>query len=148
LLNKDATLLEEWKALTTVAERGAFVEALKEGQFAIYAHLMPVTFFENVNDFAQTFDKYGKVSQTIRGEAYNLYKQQKWAKLEELFLSNKLNGKWPPVNGGYNTIKNFAIKTGMKFDRYQDWFKLAPDGKPILGGSFASPINNSIPLQL
>jgi hypothetical protein len=29
LLNKDATLLEEWKALATAAERGAFVEALK-----------------------------------------------------------------------------------------------------------------------
>jgi hypothetical protein len=29
LLNDDASLLSEWKALTTVAERGAFVEALK-----------------------------------------------------------------------------------------------------------------------
>ncbi len=29
MLNKDATLLAEWKALATAAERGAFVEALK-----------------------------------------------------------------------------------------------------------------------
>jgi hypothetical protein len=44
LLNKDATLLAEWKALTTAAERGAFVEKLKglseiDGFLAKYANL-------------------------------------------------------------------------------------------------------------
>ena len=31
----------------------------------------------------------------------------------------------------------------MKFDRYQDWFKLGDNGKPVLGGSFTSLINGT-----
>ena len=114
-----------WKAL------GIWGEILDE---------MPVNFFENVNDIGSTFDKYNKISTTLRGEIYNYYKQQKWDKLEQLFKENKLNGGWPPANGGYKIMDDVSLTKGMKFDRYQDWFSLNKDGNPVFGGSFTSPI--------
>ena len=105
-----------------------------------YSDDMPISFFENVNDLGSTYDQYQKLSSTIRGEIYNFYKQKKWKEIEEIFRANKLNGGWPPSNGGYNIIDDVELKAGMKFDRYQDWFKLDANGNPTFGGSFTSPI--------
>lgn len=104
--------------------------------------IMPSNFFENVNDLASTYDQFQKLSKTLRGEIYNYYKQQKWDKLESIFKEYNLNGGWPPANGGYNIIDDIIIKAGEKYDRYQVWFKLNEQGKPIFGGSFTSPVKN------
>ncbi|VDH15449.1 TANFOR domain [Algoriella xinjiangensis] len=102
---------------------------------------MPTNFFNNVNDMATTFDEYNKISSALRGEIYNLYKQKKWSKLEQIFKENKLNAYWPPANGGYNIIDNVILKKGMKFDRYGDALRGWDEkGIPPLGGEFTSPI--------
>ena len=140
----------QWKTLTTnldnlsSAEKQLVTEQEKVWKaLGIWGEIldeMPVNFFENVNDIGSTFDKYNKISTTLRGEIYNYYKQQKWDKLEQLFKENKLNGGWPPANGGYKIMDDVSLTKGMKFDRYQDWFSLNKDGNPVFGGSFTSPI--------
>jgi len=100
-------------------------------------------FFNSVEEFAKTFDPDGKVGSAIRGEAFNYYKQEKWAKLEELFRTNNLNNGWPPANGGYNITDNVSIRKGMKFDRYQvQPFGTDVNGNPVLGGVYTSPVKN------
>ncbi|MFN8438024.1 MAG: glycohydrolase toxin TNT-related protein [Cytophagales bacterium] len=100
-------------------------------------------FFKNVDEFAQTFDKAGNVSQAIRNQAFDLYKQGKWSELETLFKNNNLNGKWPPANGGFNIIDDVDLKAGMKFDRYGGALgNYNGTGTPNLGGSFTSPMPN------
>ena len=117
----------------------------EDGTLKVFARAldeMPSNFFENVNDLGSTYDQFNKLSSTIKGEIYNYYKQQKWDKLEQIFKENKLNGGWPPANGGYNIIDDVSFKKGMKFDRYQEWFSLNKNGNPAFGGSFTSPIQN------
>ncbi len=100
-------------------------------------------FFKTVDEFASTFDKAGAVSQIIRNQAFDLYKQGKWGELEILFKNNKLNGGWPPANGGYNIIDNIDLKAGMKFDRYGGAVgSYNGSGTPNLGGNFTSPMPN------
>lgn len=103
---------------------------------------MPPKFVENVNDLGATFDQGSRLSSTIKGEIYNYYQQQKWSKIEEIFKRYKLNGGWPPANGGYNIVDDIAILKGQKFDRYQDWFKLG-ENSPVFGGSFVSPLEST-----
>ncbi len=98
-------------------------------------------FFKNVDEFALTFDKSGAVSQTIRNQAFDLYKQGDWSELEKLFKSNNLNGMLPPANGGFNIIDDVDLKAGMKFDRYGGAVgNYNGIGVPNLGGSFTSPM--------
>ena len=102
---------------------------------------IPSNFFRNANDLGETYDTFNKLSKTVRGEAFNYYKQQKWDKLEQLFKTYKL--KWPPADGGYNIIYNVSLKKGMKFDRYGNAIKETLKGEtPILAGEFTSPIIN------
>ncbi|WP_109097454.1 fibronectin type III domain-containing protein [Aquimarina sp. AU58] len=107
----------------------------------------PVTtvFFKNVDEFAATFDKTGTVNQTVRKQAFDLYKKGKWGELEDLFNKHSLNDGWPPAKGGYNIVDNVPIKKGQKFDRYGGAFGNTPNGNPNLGGSFTSPVNNNKP---
>ncbi|WP_417940285.1 fibronectin type III domain-containing protein [Flavobacterium sp. RS13.1] len=98
------------------------------------------------------FTNIEKIPSTIRGEAWNYYKQQKWDKLEALFKEYKINlqkvekdGKiieiiWPPANGGFNKSELLLTK-GLKFDRYGSVLKIEND-VPILTGNFTSPIEN------
>ena len=64
LLNKDAALIDEWKALATAAERGKFVEALKvftngKGLFSLsYTKALPSL----DNDWAETLKTLKKQS--------------------------------------------------------------------------------------
>ena len=99
-------------------------------------------FFKNADEFSNTFDRAGNLSQTIRNQAFELYKQGNWKDLEELFKQYNLNGGWPPAYGGYN-IKEISIRAGDKFDRYggalSHW---DGTGLPPLGGEFTSPIVN------
>lgn len=100
-------------------------------------------FYKDANEFALTYDTAGTVSQTIRNQAFDLYKQGKWSDLELLFKSNNLNGGWPPANGGYNIVDEVPLTTGQKFDRYSGAIgSYNGTGIPNLGGSFTSPIVN------
>lgn len=98
-------------------------------------------FFKDTDEFTATYDKNNTVSQEIHNQAFDLYKQGKWAELESLFKANNLNGGWPPANGGYNIQDNITIKAGEKYDRYSgptpNW---NGQGAPVLGGNFTSPI--------
>lgn len=94
-------------------------------------------FISTVADFANSENAQ------IADQAWDLWKYEKWGQLENLFKKYNINGGWPPANGGYNIVDDIPLTKGMKFDRYQEWFKLGDNGKPILGGSFTSPINGS-----
>lgn len=108
----------------------------------------PITkvFFKTADDFYNTFDKGRKLTQAMREEVFELYKQGKWSEIEDIFKTNDINGKWPPANGGYN-IESVQIKKGMKFDRYGspvlDDNKVPlfdKNGLPVLGGTYTSPV--------
>lgn len=102
-----------------------------------------IVFYKNADEFALTYDPSGSVSQTIRSQAFDLYKQGKWSELEALFKTNSLNGGWPPANGGYNIVDDVPLQSGQKFDRYSGAVgNYDGTGVPTLGGSFTSPIIN------
>jgi hypothetical protein len=69
LLNKDASLLNEWKALTTAAERGKFVEALKgviKGDNIISGGGKII--YKEINDIVNSvFQNPNKVNKIING---------------------------------------------------------------------------------
>ncbi|RBQ04048.1 glycohydrolase toxin TNT-related protein [Pedobacter miscanthi] len=104
----------------------------------------PVTeFYKNANELAATYDPSNAVSQTVRNRVYDLYKSKKWSELETVFTNDNLNGKWPPANGGYNTVDDTPITMGQKYDRYSNGIgTYSGTGAPTLGGSFTSPIIN------
>ncbi|MBL7932504.1 MAG: TNT domain-containing protein [Bacteroidia bacterium] len=94
------------------------------------------TKFLDVDDFAATFDPAKKLSSTIRGDAWNYFKQGKWKELEEIFKTNNVNGGWPPNRGFIRfSTKNFEINT--TFDRYGGYFE---NGVFKDKGTFASPL--------
>ncbi|WP_294296357.1 glycohydrolase toxin TNT-related protein [uncultured Chryseobacterium sp.] len=98
-------------------------------------------FYQNAEELSKTYDPSGKVSQSLKNEIFNLYKQGNWGALEKLFKNNNLNGGWPPANGGYNIIDNISFSAGQKFDRYSGAVgSYSGTGIPTLGGSFTSPI--------
>ena len=97
--------------------------------------------FKNVDEFALTFDSGKKLSSTIRGEAYNYFKQGKWQKLEELFNANKINGGWPP-NRGFINYEIQPLKAGFAFDRYGGYFDRV-DGVFRDKGNFVSKMGAS-----
>ncbi|CAA7387244.1 glycohydrolase toxin TNT-related protein [Chryseobacterium fistulae] len=110
-----------------------------------YSTIPPVTsvFYKNADEFALTYDTSGTVSPAIKDQAFNLYKEGKWIELEGLFNANKLNGGWPPANGGYNIKDDVPFQAGQKFDRYSGAIgSYDGTGIPTLGGSFTSPIIN------
>ncbi|TLX27031.1 DUF4237 domain-containing protein [Chryseobacterium indologenes] len=102
-----------------------------------------IVYYKNADEFALTYDSKGTVSQSIRNQAFDLYKQGKWGELEALFKANQLNGGWPPANGGYNIVDDVPLSAGQKFDRYSGAVgAYNGSGVPTLGGSFTSPIIN------
>ncbi|NII82734.1 MULTISPECIES: TNT domain-containing protein [unclassified Pedobacter] len=102
-----------------------------------------IEFYKNANELAATYDPSNVVTQTVRDRVYDLYKSQKWSELENLFINNNLNGKWPPANGGFNIVDDTPITAGQKYDRYSNGIgTYSGTGAPTLGGSFTSPIIN------
>ncbi|MCS3532489.1 TNT domain-containing protein [Chryseobacterium sp. JUb7] len=100
-------------------------------------------FYKNADEFAATYDTSGTLSQAIKDQAFELYKQGKWGELETLFKNNNLNGGWPPANGGYNIVDDITFSAGQKYDRYSGAVgNYTGTGTPTLGGSFTSPIIN------
>ena len=76
-----------------------------------------IVYYKNADEFALTYDSKGTVSQSIRNQAFDLYKQGKWGELEALFKANQLNGGWPPANGGYNIVDDVPLSAGQKTGR-------------------------------
>lgn len=72
-----------------------------------------------------------------------------WAAMEALIrattyqnkagLTEVLNGGWPPANGGCNKRLVHPAPPD-KFDRYQKKVKTDGEGRPILEGTFTSPL--------
>lgn len=86
-------------------------------------------FFESVTDFKNP------ANGLLGDQAWELWKQEKWVELEELFNVNNINGKWPPNNGFKNIthVEAGSELSSKTFDRFQNYEKL--------GGGFASPVN-------
>ncbi|MHA7059761.1 fibronectin type III domain-containing protein [Aquimarina sp. M1] len=85
-------------------------------------------FIRSVRDFS------GGKNTELSKKAYQLWGQENWKDLETLFVSNKLNGEWPPYNGfkSITKIEKGTSLAGRLYDRFQE--------SPELGGSFASPV--------
>lgn len=101
-------------------------------------------FYCTAEDLATTYGG-NTLSSELKAEIFQLYNQERWADLEELFAENNLNGGYPPGKGGYNVIDNVPIRAGQKFDRYGNSLGMDGNGKPILGGTFTSPVTNGTP---
>ncbi|WBV60906.1 glycohydrolase toxin TNT-related protein [Chryseobacterium camelliae] len=100
-------------------------------------------FYKNANEFALTYDTGGTVDQASRDQIFELYRKGQWGSLEVIFKGSKLNGGWPPANGGYNIVDDVPLQAGQKFDRYSGAIgNYNGTGVPTLGGSFTSPIIN------
>lgn len=82
-------------------------------------------------NFKATFE----ASEELKEQAWNLFKQEKWADLENLINTNDINGLWPP-NGGFIDIEITSIEVGFEFDRYGG--KII-DGNFVDNGNYVSP---------
>lgn len=107
--------------------------------------------FNSVDALASTFDPQGNLSKHHRGLIYNYYIQAQkgnkphlWKKIEDIFSEYKLNGGWPPANGGYKIKDNVPIKVGDKFDRYANEALFDALGNPEFRGTFTSPMKDKV----
>ncbi|MGN8071632.1 TNT domain-containing protein [Mucilaginibacter sp. SG564] len=72
-------------------------------------------FVKSVSDFADSTKK------PLADTAWMLWKQEKWAKLEQFFTANSLNGGWPPNRGAVD-LKVITLPAGILIDRYGGYF--------------------------
>ncbi|MDF1697160.1 MAG: glycohydrolase toxin TNT-related protein [Saprospiraceae bacterium] len=80
--------------------------------------------------------------------SFYLWKVEQWKELEDFFNANKINGGWPPNQGGYYEQQNVPLIKGLRFDRYGSVLKIdstMTPYEPILTGTFTSPIENGRP---
>jgi hypothetical protein len=90
----------------------------------------------NKSDFLATVGDFANGAKTqIADQAWDLWKQQKWAELEDLFVINDINGKWPP-NRGFIEFTSEPLAVGQEIDRYGGYYD---NGVFKDGGNFASP---------
>ncbi|MFK7004728.1 MULTISPECIES: hypothetical protein [Flavobacterium] len=115
---------------------------------------VPIPFLDSQQKFEQTVD-VSNLPKYLRSLAYQYYKKANnenklhlWQRLEEIFKEYKINGNWPPYNGGYNIESGISLQKFKKYDRYANpigsW-----DGinEPLLGGNFTSPIIDDKPFD-
>ncbi|QYS85504.1 hypothetical protein JJC03_09745 [Flavobacterium oreochromis] len=115
---------------------------------------VPILFLDSQQKFEQTVD-VSNLPKHLRSLAYQYYKKANnenklhlWQRLEEIFKEYKINGNWPPYNGGYNIESGISLQKFQKYDRYANpigsW-----DGinEPLLGGNFTSPIIDNKPFD-
>lgn len=113
-------------------------------------------FRDNTVDF-DSFERTMQYQSTIaqRAKAYELWGADNWNDLFDYFHAdpNKLiNGGWPPYDGFYKiekTVSGAKIEADLGtlfFDRFQT--KYNGKEQDILGGGFASPVNNSVYNQI
>lgn len=70
-------------------------------------------------------------------QAHELYTQQRWGELEDLFNKHGLNGGYPP-NGGAIATRNTTLQPGTRIDRYGGYLD-NESGNFIDKGQFLSP---------
>jgi hypothetical protein len=89
-------------------------------------------------DFANTVEEFKNgANAQLAQQSYNLWKEQKWVELEQLFTTHNFNGGWPPYDGFVSkSLKTLGI--GVEFDRYGGEIV---NGVFIDKGKFAAPIN-------
>lgn len=87
-------------------------------------------FEQSVPDFSDSTKKAFAIT------AWKLWKQEKWSELEQFFITNNLNGGWPP-NRGATSLKIVTLKAGMLVDRYGGYY----DADSVFQdkGTFVSP---------
>ncbi|MCJ1810204.1 hypothetical protein [Flavobacterium covae] len=115
---------------------------------------VPIPFLDSQQKFEQTVD-VSNLPKHLRSLAYQYYKKANnenklhlWQRLEEIFKEYKINGNWPPYNGGYNIESGVSLQKYKKYDRFANpignWDGV---GEPLLGGNFTSPIINDQPFD-
>jgi hypothetical protein len=72
-------------------------------------------FVASVADFADSTKK------PLAKTAWQLWKHEKWAELEQFFSTNNLNGGWPP-NRGALSLKMITLQAGLLVDRYGGYY--------------------------
>ncbi len=126
-------MVKAWKVIANLAKLASNLDELDvvakhlddiaaAGGYKVWkgSSLKP-TIFKSVDDFADTFDPARKLSSTVRGEAYNYFKQGQWKKLEELFNTHRVNvwnGLSYPPNRGFVNYTKAPLKVGARIDRY------------------------------
>ena len=90
-----------------------------------------VASFNNFSNSVKEFEG----NPALAREAHDLYSQQKWGELEDLFSKNNINGGYPPNNGAIST-RTTTLRPGTRIDRYGGYYK---DGEFIDTGKFVSP---------
>ncbi|MCG6202775.1 RHS repeat-associated core domain-containing protein, partial [Psychromonas antarctica] len=113
------------------------VKVLKQGSKVPYSK-----FVDTVDDF--------KGAPKLSEKSFDLFSNEKWDELEELFEKNNLNNGWPPNRGAISTEKITIIK-GETIDRYGGYI----DEKTGLfkdGGTFTAKAgepfeNRALPLE-
>jgi hypothetical protein len=72
-------------------------------------------------EFANTVAEFQNgANASLAQQSYNLWKEQKWGELEQLFTSHNFNGGYPPFYGAIYT-QNKTLAVGKEFDRYGGW---------------------------
>jgi hypothetical protein len=90
-----------------------------------------------INSVKSNFD----ITDDYVHQAFYLYSKKNWPELENLINSKGLNGGYPPAKGGFELEFVTDFPSGLKYDRYQEFFiGVDGDGNPILTGSFLSPL--------
>ncbi|QEC78327.1 TNT domain-containing protein [Mucilaginibacter ginsenosidivorax] len=93
-------------------------------------------FVASVADFADSTKK------TLAKTAWQLWKHEQWAELEQFFSTNNLNGGWPP-NRGALSLKMITLQAGLLVDRYGGYY----DADSVFQdkGTFVSFVNVPFP---
>lgn len=68
------------------------------------------------DEFCSTVEEFEDKNELSK-QAYDLYLNENWQELEQLFSENKLNGGWPPNRGAISTTE-ITLPLGTKIDRY------------------------------
>ncbi|MDQ3142180.1 MAG: TNT domain-containing protein, partial [Bacteroidota bacterium] len=72
-------------------------------------------------DFANTVEEFKNGANAgLAQQSYNLWKEQRWGELEQLFTAHNFNGGWPPY-GGAISAQNTSLQVGKEFDRFGGW---------------------------
>lgn len=58
---------------------------------------------------------------SLLDSSWNLWKAEKWAALEQLFMADSLNSGWPP-NSGAISLKIVSLDSGKLIDRYGGYY--------------------------
>ena len=87
-------------------------------------------FKNSVTDFTDSTKK------PLAEKAWEFWKAEQWAALEQFFTDNNLNGGWPPIRGAVD-LKIVTLKSGLVVDRYGGYY----DADSVFQdkGTFVSP---------